>query len=999
MSDAVTSGLLSSSLPSSLSPALTALLGGWKQTDRLLRLHTPLGADVLLAQELRAVECTSGQEPIAGVVGYRLQIDALSLDAHIGLKTLIGQPVLLEMMTDQHRSQMRPLHGYITQMDNIGSNGGMGKYRLTVEPWLAFLGATRDSAIYQDQSVLDILQNVLTDYKATYQGAGKLVPQWRLEIADPSVYAKRSLTTMYQESHLAFIQRLLLEEGLFYWFEHTGDAASAQLGSHTLVIADHNGAFKPLKHGATGSDSIRFSQSKGVIEGDTIDMWRMSHQWVTHAVEIVSWDYRTLSNRPVSQHAAGINGLPSLAHQDTPGAYAYESAAHGQRLASNQLQATQVAAVIGRCAGTVRTAGPGQSFTLTGHASHDGSNTVRDRFAILSVLHHAKNNLSAQLQAHAGQIPEVASSGLDRYAHSMVGLDDKRSKSAHSKNGNADVFYRNASVVIPFATPYRASTVDGHGQRIHPKPNVTGQQTALVIGVPGQHITTDRDHRVKVQFHWQRGIASSSRLAHPAPDGHSGAPAEDGKQGSSGTWVRVMSNLAPIAGANFGGVNLPRIGQEVVVDFIGGDIDRPVIVGAVYNGKGLENQQSNQVQAGGANATGNAPMWFPGDQTAQGKQGELPGHAHNAVLSGIKSQALSTSQTGTGGYNQLVFDDTPGQSRAGLHQHQAKHQGDTELNLGALRQQTDNQRLGTVGYGFELKTHFSGAIRAGGGMLVSADLRAGNESGASSVQLDSKEAINQLATGKDLMTALADTAQQHKTMLPVGKSSEVKPDKLPVVADASKHIKALQATASGVGGDHGGGGDATAYSEPHLVLSAPAGIALVSPESISLNAGATCSVTAQDINWVAGANYSVSVKMGISLFTYGKASNAKKPNQETGIKLHAASGKVSSQSQDSKTTVTADKSINVSSVTDAVTIQAPKHVLLTAQGAYIKLGANGGSDIEIHAPGNVDFKASMKNFTSAKSDSNSLSLPTGTIKNCPSALTQAASSQAGAVAL
>ncbi len=991
MSDTVTSN--------SLSPALTALLGGWKQTDRLLRLHTPLGADVLLAQELRAVECISGQEPFAGIVGYRLQIDALSLDAHIGLKTLIGQPVLLEMMTDQHRSQMRPLHGHITHVDNIGSNGGMGKYRLTVEPWLAFLGATRDSAIYQDQSVLGILQNVLADYKTTYQGGGKMVPEWRIDVADPSVYAKRSLTTMYQESHLAFIQRLLLEEGLFYWFEHTGDTASAQLGSHTLVIADHNGAFKPLKHGATGSDSIRFSQSKGVIEGDAIDMWRMSHQWVTHAVEIVSWDYRTLSNRPVSQHTAGLNGLPALVNQDTPGAYAYENAAQGQRLASNQLQAKQVTAVIGRCAGTVRTAGPGQCFTLTGHASHDGTNSVRDRFAILSVLHHARNNLSIELQAHAGQIPDAATSGLDRYASTMLDRTDKHNKSADSKNGGADMFYRNASVVIPFATPYRASSFDGHGQRIHPKPNVTGQQTALVIGVPGQYITTDRDHRVKVQFHWQRGVASSSRLAHPAPDGHSGAPAEDGKQGSSGTWVRVMSNLAPIAGANFGGVNIPRIGQEVVVGFIGGDIDRPVIVGVVYNGKGQENQQSNQVQAGGANATGNAPMWFPGDQTAQGKQGELPGHAHNAVLSGIKSQALSTSQTGTGGYNQLVFDDTPGQSRAGLHQHQAKHQGDTELNLGALRQQTDNQRLGMVGYGFELKTHFSGAIRAGSGMLVSADLRAGNESGASSVQLDSNEAHSQLASGKDVMTALADTAQQHKTMLPVGKSSEVKPGKLPVVADASKHIKALQATASGVGGDHGGGGDATAYSEPHLVFSAPAGIAMVTPESISLNAGASTSVVAQDINWVAGANYSVSVKMGISLFTYGKAINAKKPNQETGIKLHAASGKVSSQSQDSKTTVTADKSITVSSVTDAVTIQAPKHVLLTAQGAYIKLGVNGGSDIEIHAPGNVDFKATQKNWTGAKSDSTSLDLAKASLKNCPSSLSEAASSQAGAAAL
>jgi type VI secretion system secreted protein VgrG len=102
------------------------------------------------------------------------------------------------------------------------------------------------------------------------------------------------------------------------------------------------------------------------------------------------------------------------------------------------------------------------------------------------------------------------------------------------------------------------------------------------------------------------------------------------------------------------------------------------------------------------------------------------------------------------------------------------------------------------------------------------------------------------------------------------------------------------------------------------------------------------------------------------MFTYGKASNSKKPNQELGIKLHAASGKVSSQSQGDKTQITADKSITVSSVTDAVTIQAKEHILLTAQGAYIKMS---GGNIDIHAPGNVDFKATQKNWTSAKSDS------------------------------
>ena len=172
----------------------------------------------------------------------------------------------------------------------------------------------------------------------------------------------------------------------------------------------------------------------------------------------------------------------------------------------------------------------------------------------------------------------------------------------------------------------------------------------------------------------------------------------------------------------------------------------------------------------------------------------------------------------------------------------------------------------------------------------------------------------------------------------------------------------------------GGAGETPAWGAPDIVLSAPAGIAILTPQSATFNAGNTTSLSAgQDINLLAQANAGYSVKMGISLFTYGKASNSKKPNQETGISLHAASGKVSSQSQSDKTQVTADKAITVASTHNAVQVQAKEHVLLTAKGAYIKMS---GGDIEVHAPGRVDFLASMKSWSGAKSDSpNLINLP------------------------
>lgn len=98
----------------------------------------------------------------------------------------------------------------------------------------------------------------------------------------------------------------------------------------------------------------------------------------------------------------------------------------------------------------------------------------------------------------------------------------------------------------------------------------------MVIG-SGQATHTDRDGRVRVQFPWQRGTRAASRQAHPS--GADNAPGDN----RLGVWLRVIT---PVAGANWGGHFTPRPGQEVLVAFLHGNIDRPVIIGALYNGQG-----------------------------------------------------------------------------------------------------------------------------------------------------------------------------------------------------------------------------------------------------------------------------------------------------------------------------------------------------------------------------------------------------------------------------
>ena len=147
--------------------------------------------------------------------------------------------------------------------------------------------------------------------------------------------------------------------------------------------------------------------------------------------------------------------------------------------------------------------------------------------------------------------------------------------------------------VIESSKPFRAA-------RLTPKPVVGGPQTAVVVGKKGQEIWCDEHGRVKVKFHWDRE--------------------SEGNENSS-CWVRVAQTWA---GTGWGAMHIPRVGQEVIVDFLEGDPDRPIITGRVYNAD-------------------NPPPY------------KLPAHQ---TQSGIKSR--STKDGGPSNFNEIRFEDMKG---------------------------------------------------------------------------------------------------------------------------------------------------------------------------------------------------------------------------------------------------------------------------------------------------------------------------------------------------
>ncbi|ARP96705.1 type VI secretion system Vgr family protein [Bordetella genomosp. 13] len=193
-----------------------------------------------------------------------------------------------------------------------------------------------------------------------------------------------------------------------------------------------------------------------------------------------------------------------------------------------------------------------------------------------------------------------------------------------SNDETAHVFEVRFSV-IPSSTTFRP-------QRVTPHPRTHGPQTARVVGKAGEELWTDQYGRIKVQFHWDR---------------------YGQKNENSSCWVRVSS---PWAGGGFGGIQMPRVNDEVIVDFIGGQPDRPIVIGRVYNAS-------------------NMPPW------------ELPA---NATQSGF----LSRSKNGDPGTaNALMFEDASGQERIWLH---AERNMDTEVEANETHS-VDLNRSTTIG--------------------------------------------------------------------------------------------------------------------------------------------------------------------------------------------------------------------------------------------------------------------------------------------------------------
>ena len=536
-----------------------------KQKGRQLLINTPLGEDFLLLKEF------SASETISELFSFHLKLvheettEGL-IPTVVDPKALLGQPIGIKINLPDKTS--RYFNGVVSHWRQGNRDTRYTYYQANLVPKVWLLTQKIQSRIFQRLTVPQILKKVFAGFNVKYEFVG--------------TFNRREYCVQYQETDFDFASRLMEEEGIYYYFEHTNT-------DHKMILAN-----TPLSHiDCPTQNKFPFKADVTSQEGyvSSIVSWETAYQLQTG--KVVVWDHNfELPNKKLEADQPSLYPVANntaLEIFQYPGEYAKRYTGvdrsggdqtgelqhifeDNQHQAEMQMQAIDAKYKIAHGTSNSCPLTAGHKFEIFNHPI----NKINGQYMLTQITHHAVQSPS-MITDEPIEIP-----------------------------------YQNSFTCIPLktgSTPFRPL-------RKTFKSKISGSQTAVVVGPAGEEIFTDKYGRIKVQFHWDR---------------------EGQYDVGSSCWMRVAQ---PWAGSSWGTVCIPRIGQEVVVEFLEGDPDRPLVVGAVYN-------------------------------PAQMPPYTLPANAHTM---GFKSNTTK----GGGGYNEMVAVD--GKAGELIRIHAQKDMDTTVLN-------------------------------------------------------------------------------------------------------------------------------------------------------------------------------------------------------------------------------------------------------------------------------------------------------------------------------
>jgi len=574
---------------------------------------------------------------------------------------------------------------------------------------------------------------------------------------------------------------------------------------HKLMISDNSTLARPIHEEAY---VISFHHKGGSREDDGIHEWTAIRRLGSGKTTLASFNYKNLGAQRVEAASMNRQGdvFPYEIYEDT-GAYGFRLYSDGVQLAGRRMDEAEKDTQYFEAAGNERYVVPGRTFKLGGHFSAES---------------HSRR-YAAQQRSSIG----------DRY-YLILSVDHDVSNNYQAGPG-APSHYENRLTCIRRDIRWRP------GRDYNSEPAIyTGLHTAIVVGPAGADVHTDGYGRVKLQLHWDR-LGNYDEKSSP--------------------WIRVMT---PAAGSEFGQIRLPRVGEEVAVVYPNGNIDHPLVLGALYNQHHM-------------------PPWALPEQQA---------------LAGLRSRELGGGTRG----NHLVLDDTKEMIQAQL---KSDHQC-SQLSLGHITRIEDNAgRKDVRGEGWELRTDGHGVARAARGLLITTEARQSargpiKDMDETTKRLDAAHKLHDDRATAALQGLAQESGQQH---------------------DVADVLKAQNDSLRGAG-EH-----FPELSDPHLLLASPAGIETMSAESTHIASGEhTALTTGRHLSIATGDSLFASIKQTFRLFVH-----------KAGMKLIAASGKITVQAHEDDIQIIANKVLSLISQTDWIDLKGKKGVRLHGPECMVEI--------------------------------------------------------------
>ncbi|MET0335078.1 MAG: type VI secretion system tip protein TssI/VgrG, partial [Rhizobacter sp.] len=477
----------------------------------------------------------AGHEGLSRPAVYELTV--LSKNRQIAAKDILGHAfdVVLGFADADGARHERHCQGHAVRFSRLGTVGRFFEYRIELRSWFWLLSKRNNARILQDKPVLDIVNAVLEDSPIK-----RLKKLKSAHVKDK--HPPRRYSVQFQESDYHYLSRLLEDEGIYYWFD-------AHQAPGTMHLSDSSStAHEPLPVAAT----LRYaSQAASEARHAEITHWVSARRFDTGKHAAVDSNFKAIRKKVgATIDASDDHELSDLEMFEFPGGYFNPDDAE----ATAKVRGDEM--IARRDRHWAFTDWPdvavGRSFKFEGDPDGTRNGGYLVAGCTLVISHPGYEGMDEDDQPTSVQA--LLEGMLEDDAVNAESLELLREVVA--SHAQFDRPLRGTCALLltlhPADMPFRPP-------RLTPRTPMPGPQSAIVVGPKGDELHVDEHGRIKVHFHWDRYDQSNEK---------------------STCWVRVSQ---PWAGKGWGGYFIPRIGQEVIVDFLNGDPDRPIVVGRMYN--------------------------------------------------------------------------------------------------------------------------------------------------------------------------------------------------------------------------------------------------------------------------------------------------------------------------------------------------------------------------------------------------------------------------------